>query len=101
MQISSQKKRTGVISPKRFIQKLKRDKEQFRSYDEHQVRICRAPNSAHNCVRPGSKLVLQTVWCHVAQCLQGSGQHRHVLGAKASCPPRLRHRAMLRRPSAL
>ncbi len=37
VQISSQKRRTGVISPKRFIQKLKRDKEQFRSYDEHQV----------------------------------------------------------------
>lgn len=37
-QISTQKRRTGVISPKRFIQKLKRDKEQFRSYDEHQAR---------------------------------------------------------------
>jgi len=38
-QISTQKRRTGVISPKRFIQKLKRDKEQFRSYDEHQARV--------------------------------------------------------------
>ena len=36
-QISSQKKKTGVVSPKRFIQRLKRDREQFRSYDEHQV----------------------------------------------------------------
>lgn len=38
LQISSQKRRTGVVSPKRFIQRLKRDREQFRSYDEHQVR---------------------------------------------------------------
>ena len=37
VQISSQKRRTGVVSPKRFIQRLKRDREQFRSYDEHQV----------------------------------------------------------------
>jgi hypothetical protein len=37
LQISSQKRRTGVVSPKRFIQRLKRDREQFRSYDEHQV----------------------------------------------------------------
>ena len=44
VQIASQKKQTGVVSPKRFIQKLKRDKEQFRSYDEHQVR----PGSTHN-----------------------------------------------------
>ncbi|KAL1820395.1 hypothetical protein DCAR_0416728 [Daucus carota subsp. sativus] len=32
MQISSQKKKTGVIAPKRFVQKLKKQNEIFRSY---------------------------------------------------------------------
>ncbi|XP_027073310.1 ubiquitin carboxyl-terminal hydrolase 4 [Coffea eugenioides] len=32
MQISSQKKKTGVIAPKRFVQRLKRQNEIFRSY---------------------------------------------------------------------
>jgi hypothetical protein len=35
-QISSQKKKTGVIAPKRFIQRLKKQNELFRSY-MHQV----------------------------------------------------------------
>jgi ubiquitin carboxyl-terminal hydrolase 12/46 len=35
-QIVAAKKRTGVISPKRFVQRLKRDNEAFRSY-MHQV----------------------------------------------------------------
>nr|GMC59599.1 ubiquitin carboxyl-terminal hydrolase 3 [Ipomoea batatas] len=36
MQISSQKKKTGVVGPKRFVQKLKKQNEIFRSY-MHQV----------------------------------------------------------------
>ncbi|XP_027772246.1 ubiquitin carboxyl-terminal hydrolase 4 isoform X1 [Solanum pennellii] len=32
MQISSQKKKTGVIAPKRFVQRLKKQNEIFRSY---------------------------------------------------------------------
>ncbi len=36
VQIHSQKKRTGVIAPKRFVQRLKKDNELFRSY-MHQV----------------------------------------------------------------
>lgn len=32
MQISSQKKKTGVIAPRRFVQKLKKQNEIFRSY---------------------------------------------------------------------
>nr|GMC67477.1 ubiquitin carboxyl-terminal hydrolase 3 [Ipomoea batatas] len=32
MQISSQKKKTGVVGPKRFVQKLKKQNEIFRSY---------------------------------------------------------------------
>ncbi|CBI35637.3 unnamed protein product, partial [Vitis vinifera] len=32
MQISSQKKKTGVIAPKRFVQRLKKQNELFRSY---------------------------------------------------------------------
>uniref|UniRef100_A0A453IYV5 ubiquitinyl hydrolase 1 n=1 Tax=Aegilops tauschii subsp. strangulata TaxID=200361 RepID=A0A453IYV5_AEGTS len=35
-QISNQKKKTGVIAPKRFIQRLKKQNELFRSY-MHQV----------------------------------------------------------------
>ncbi|XP_021801082.1 ubiquitin carboxyl-terminal hydrolase 3-like [Prunus avium] len=35
-QISSQKKKTGVIAPKRFVQRLKKQNELFRSY-MHQV----------------------------------------------------------------
>lgn len=31
-QISTQKKKTGVIQPKRFVQRVKRDNELFRSY---------------------------------------------------------------------
>lgn len=38
MQIYTQKKRTGVIPPRRFVQRLKRDNELFRSY-MHQVRL--------------------------------------------------------------
>lgn len=36
IQISNQKKKTGVIAPKRFIQRLKKQNEIFRSY-MHQV----------------------------------------------------------------
>lgn len=36
LQISSQKKKTGVIAPKRFVQRLKKQNEIFRSY-MHQV----------------------------------------------------------------
>ncbi|KAK1313687.1 Ubiquitin carboxyl-terminal hydrolase 3 [Acorus calamus] len=32
LQISSQKKKTGVIAPKRFVQRLKKENELFRSY---------------------------------------------------------------------
>lgn len=38
LQISSQKKKTGVIAPKRFVQRLKKQNEIFRSY-MHQVDI--------------------------------------------------------------
>jgi uncharacterized UBP type Zn finger protein len=31
-QIASQKKRTGVLAPKRFVARLKRDNEAFRSF---------------------------------------------------------------------
>ena len=37
LQIHTQKKKTGVIAPKRFVQRLKKDNELFRSY-MHQVR---------------------------------------------------------------
>lgn len=37
LQIGLQKKKTGVIAPKRFIQRLKKDNELFRGY-MHQVR---------------------------------------------------------------
>lgn len=36
MQINTKKKKTGVIAPKKFVQRLKRDNELFRSY-MHQV----------------------------------------------------------------
>lgn len=36
-QIQNTKKKTGVIPPKKFVQRLKRDNEQFCSY-MHQVR---------------------------------------------------------------
>lgn len=36
MQINSQKKKTGVIAPKRFVQRVKKQNELFRSY-MHQV----------------------------------------------------------------
>ena len=42
LQINSQKKRTGVIAPKRFVQRLKRDNELFRSY-MHQVSSTEEP----------------------------------------------------------
>ena len=32
LQIHSQRKRTGVLAPKRFVQRLKKDNELFRSY---------------------------------------------------------------------
>jgi hypothetical protein len=35
-QINSQKKKTGVIAPKRFVQRVKKQNELFRSY-MHQV----------------------------------------------------------------
>lgn len=38
VQISSQKKKTGVIAPKRFVQRLKKQNELFRSY-MHQVAV--------------------------------------------------------------
>ncbi|KAK2980248.1 hypothetical protein RJ640_008916 [Escallonia rubra] len=38
MQISSQKKKTGVIAPKRFVQRLKKQNEIFRSY-MHQIPV--------------------------------------------------------------
>ena len=38
-QIQTSKKKTGVIAPKRFVQRLKRDNEAFRSY-MHQARAC-------------------------------------------------------------
>ena len=36
VQINNKKKKTGVIAPKKFVQRLKRDNELFRSY-MHQV----------------------------------------------------------------
>lgn len=36
MQISSQKKKTGVIAPKRFVQRVRKENELFRGY-MHQV----------------------------------------------------------------
>ncbi len=41
-QIQSQKRKTGIIAPKRFVQRLKRDNELFRSY-MHQVRHTNNP----------------------------------------------------------
>ncbi|KAI3827816.1 hypothetical protein L1987_01902 [Smallanthus sonchifolius] len=32
MQISTQKKKTGVIAPKRFVQRVKKENELFRGY---------------------------------------------------------------------
>jgi hypothetical protein len=40
LQIQNQKKKTGVIPPKKFVQRLKRDNEQFCSY-MHQVQPLR------------------------------------------------------------
>ena len=37
VQIQSQKRKAGIIAPKRFVQRLKKDNELFRSY-MHQVR---------------------------------------------------------------
>jgi hypothetical protein len=37
-QINTAKKKTGVISPKKFVQRLKRDNELFSGY-MHQVRL--------------------------------------------------------------
>jgi hypothetical protein len=37
-QVNTQKKKTGVIAPRRFVQRLKRDNELFRSY-MHQARL--------------------------------------------------------------
>ena len=44
MQINTQKKKTGIIAPRRFVQRLKRDNELFRSY-MHQACcwLCRPP----------------------------------------------------------
>jgi ubiquitin carboxyl-terminal hydrolase 12/46 len=39
LQIQHSKKKTGVIPPKKFVARLKRDNELFRSY-MHQVRRC-------------------------------------------------------------
>ncbi len=36
-QIQSQKRKAGILAPKRFVQRLKRDNELFRSY-MHQAR---------------------------------------------------------------
>ncbi|KAG4121650.1 hypothetical protein ERO13_D11G222150v2 [Gossypium hirsutum] len=44
-QISSQKKKTGVIAPKRFVQRLKKQNELFRSY-MHQKEAQAAKNDA-------------------------------------------------------
>lgn len=41
MQIQNTKKKTGVIPPKKFVQRLKRDNEQFCSY-MHQVWVAAA-----------------------------------------------------------
>lgn len=38
VQIHTHKKKTGVIAPRRFVQRLKRDNELFRSY-MHQVSV--------------------------------------------------------------
>lgn len=38
VQISSQKKKTGVIAPKRFVQRVKKENELFRGY-MHQVSL--------------------------------------------------------------
>ncbi len=35
---AEQKRKTGVVAPKRFIQKIKHDREQYRPYNEHQAR---------------------------------------------------------------
>ncbi len=43
-QIQSQKRKTGIIAPKRFVQRLKRDNELFRSY-MHQVSHSNLPFS--------------------------------------------------------
>lgn len=43
MQITTKKKKTGVIAPKKFVQRLKRDNELFRSY-MHQVQSVATAN---------------------------------------------------------
>lgn len=47
-EIAGQKKKTGVVAPKRFIQKIKQDWEQYRSYDEHQVPPPPSPTHTHS-----------------------------------------------------
>lgn len=71
-EIAGQKRKTGVLAPKRFIQKIKHDWEQYRSYDEHQVR----PQllGARECPRPIDALSprlpeLSPACRSLAQCL--------------------------------
>jgi hypothetical protein len=55
LQIQTSKKKTGVIPPKKFVQRLKRDNELFRSY-MHQVHHehlgQQLPGDVRTCVTP-------------------------------------------------
>jgi hypothetical protein len=53
-QIQTSKKKTGVIAPKRFVQRLKRDNEAFRSY-MHQVRRGRRAGRQSSCRAGGGR----------------------------------------------
>ena len=79
MQIHSHKRKTGVLSPKRFINRLKRDNELFRGY-MHQVLVTSAPTSRQllwQAVLQGHKtrllqtlthLQVQLAWHHFRPC---------------------------------
>lgn len=55
VQINSSKKKTGVLSPKKFVERLKKDNELFRSY-MHQVCEGRGPGvSTEAAVLSGSE----------------------------------------------
>jgi len=62
MQIQNTKKKTGVIPPKKFVQRLKRDNEQFCSY-MHQVWLATAfAPGALGCFGLGSPCMKELCW---------------------------------------
>ena len=49
MQIHTHKRKTGVLSPKRFINRLKRDNELFRGYMHQVIPACEAETHVAMC----------------------------------------------------